>query len=39
MAGFVADVVHGSSSSRDSLAAAMGSTIAEIRCLSPIGKG
>src|SRR5438445_956856 len=35
MAGFVAGVVHGSSSSRGSLAAAMGSTIAEIRCLSP----
>src|SRR6185436_6608637 len=35
MAGFVADVVHGSSSPRGSLAAATGSTIAEIRCLSP----
>src|SRR5436309_3362728 len=35
MAGFVADIVHGSSSSRGSLAAATGSTIAEIRCLSP----
>src|SRR4051812_28557667 len=30
MAGFLADVVHGSSSSRGSLAAAMGATIAEI---------